>query len=355
VAGGEARAVGVGADGALPLPWLREPLAQALRLDRSHALLVHAPQDMGQLDLALALAQAWLCEQGARAPCGQCRGCRLVRQRSHPDLRIVVPESLRVRFDWLVEDDPLQRAGAKPSREIKIADVREAIEWTQRSAGSPRGRVLVIHPAEAINPAAANALLKTLEEPPGLLRIVMAGGDPERLLPTLRSRMQRLRLPAPGREEALAWLEGQGASQAGRALAVAGGGPLAALALHEAGFDERSLDDLPRALARGDAQPLLGHPVPMVIDLLQRVAHDAMAQAVGATPLYFDPARMPAPAPLAGLTQWERELLRVARDAEHPWHAPLLVEALVTKGARCWPAAAATPRDGRGHSLHSRR
>ncbi|HEX6019633.1 MAG TPA: DNA polymerase III subunit delta', partial [Burkholderiaceae bacterium] len=167
-------------DGALPLPWLRVPLARALRLDRSHALLVHAPQDVGQFDLALTLAQAWLCEHPERAPCGQCNACRQVHQRSHADLRIVVSEALRVQFEWVAEDDPLLRASAKPSREIKIEQVREAIEWTQRSAGSARGRALVIHPAEALNPSSANALLKTLEEPPGSLRIVMAGSDPQR-------------------------------------------------------------------------------------------------------------------------------------------------------------------------------
>jgi DNA polymerase-3 subunit delta' len=353
VAGGEHKAVGVAADGGLPLPWLREPLAQALQLDRSHALLIHAAQDVGQFDLALTLAQARLCEQSARAPCGQCGSCRQARQRSHPDLRIVVPELLRVQFDWLGEDEPQQRSGAKPSREIKIDQVREAIEWTQRSASSARGRVLVIYPAQAINATAANALLKTLEEPPGSLRIVMAGGDPEHLLPTLRSRVQRLplRTPEPGRT--LSWLQAQGVAKAVRALAVAGGSPLAALALHAAGLDERVLDDLPSAIARGDAQALLGQPLPLVIDLLQKMVHDTMAQAMGAKPLFFDPARMPATAGLADLTQWHRELLRVARNADHPWHAPLLVEALVTKGARCWSAAAVPARRNRGPSLHS--
>jgi DNA polymerase-3 subunit delta' len=353
VAGGEPKAVGVAPDGSLTLPWLREPLTQALRLDRSHALLVHAPQNVGQLELALALAQAWLCEQPELRPCGHCGACRLVRQRSHPDLRIVVPEALRLQFEWLGDDDPLLRASTKPSREIKIEQVREATEWTQRSAGSTRGRALVIYPAEAINPTAANALLKTLEEPPGRLRIVMAGGDPEHLLPTLRSRVQRVRIAAPAAAQVLAWLNAQGVAQASRALAVAGDSPLAALALHEAGLDEQVLDDLPRAVARGDAQTLLGKPLPMVIDLLQRVAHDAMARAAGAKPLFFDPGHVPPGAALLLLVAWQRELLRVARHDEHPWHALLLVEALVTKGAGCWPAAAATAHRSRGHSLHS--
>ena len=353
MAGGEPKLVGVAADGSLPLPWLREPLTRALKFERSHALLVHAAQNVGQLELALLLAQAWLCEHPERSPCGQCNACRLVRLRSHPDLRIVVPEALRLQFDWLGEDDPLLRAGAKPSREIKIEQVRDAIEWTQRSASSARGRALVMHPAEAINLTAGNALLKTLEEPPGRLRIVLAGGDPEHLLPTLRSRLQRLRVDMPSVQQASAWLQAEGVQQAGRALAVAGGSPLAALALHEAGLDEQALDGLPRAVARGDAQALLGKPLPMVIDLLHRVAHDAMACAAGAEALFFDVARVPAGAALAALVEWQRELLRVARHDDHPWNAPLLVEALVTKGARCWPAASASAPRGGAPSIHS--
>lgn len=353
MAGGEPKAVGVAGDGSLPLPWMRAPLDQALRLKRSHALLVHADQDVGQSELALSLAQAWLCEHTERAPCGRCAACRQVHQRSHPDLRIVVPEVLRVRFDWLVEDDPLHRANAKPGREIKIEQVRESIEWTQRSAGSARGRVLVIFPAEAIHAVSANALLKTLEEPPGSLRIVMAGGDPQRLLPTLRSRVQRLRVAAPDPAQALAWLSAQGAAPARRALAVCSGGPLAALALHEADLDDATLDQLPAAVARGDAQALLGKPLPLVIDLLQRVAHDAMARAAGGAAHYFDGATVPTGASLSALAQWQRELLRVARHDDHPWHAALLVEALVTNGARCWSSAAAPARQPSAHWLHS--
>jgi DNA polymerase-3 subunit delta' len=353
VAGGDPKPVGVAAEGTLSLPWLREPLSQALQQSRSHALLLYAAQDIGQFDLALTLAQAWLCERPDQAPCGQCAACRQVRQRTHPDLRIVVPEALRVQFDWLVEDDPLSRASAKPSREIKIDQVREAIEWTQRSASSPRGRALVMHPAEAINPAAANALLKTLEEPPGQLRIAMTASDPEHLLPTLRSRVQRVRVNVPPTAQALAWLAAQGSAEAVRALAVTGGSPLAALALHEAGLDDAALDALPRAVAGGDAQALLGKPVAMVLDLLQRVAHDAMAISAGAQPRFFDAATMPIGAAMPALTEWQRELLRVARDAEHPWHAPLLVEALVTKGARCWPVASSTSQRSKGHSIHS--
>src|SRR5512138_2444977 len=244
MAGGDAKAVGVDADGTLPLPWLGSALKRALQIERSHALLLHAAIDVGQLDLALCVAQGWLCEQRDRAPCGRCGSCRLVRQRTHPDLCVVVP-------------DALSRAAAKPSRDIRIEQVRDAIEWTQRSASTPHGRALVLAPVEALNVASASALLKTLEEPPGALRIALAGRDPERLLPTVRSRVQRLRVDVPATSQSLAWLQQQGLPASARALAVAGDSPIAAAALVQAGLDDRVLDALPRAVASGDPQALM--------------------------------------------------------------------------------------------------
>jgi DNA polymerase-3 subunit delta' len=346
--------IGAADDGTLPLPWLRAALSQVQRQSRSHALLLHAGVPVGQLELALALAQGWLCEH-PQPPCGRCTSCRHVRARTHPDLWIVVPDVLRFRYDWLTEDDPLLKAGAKPSREIRVDQVRDAIEWSHRSAGSVRGRALVLHPADALNAAAANALLKTLEEPPGLLRIVLTGSDPERLLPTLRSRVQRHRLQAPAPSEALDWLAAQDVPDAGLLLSVAGGSPLEALAMMHEGFDGPLLMDLPRRVALGDARSLVDKPVPRVVDLLLKITHDALSQAVGGTPRYFDAQGMPKPAALAALQRWRLELHRVARHDDHPWNAGLVIEALVTNGARCWSSAGMRRVDRSAHSIHSAR
>jgi DNA polymerase-3 subunit delta' len=352
VAGGEAQGVGVDDEGRLPMPWLDAALRQAQQLTLSHALLVHAGAPAGQFELAQALSQGWLCERDP-APCGRCTACRQVRQRTHPDHKVVVPEALRLALGWLVDDDPLLRSGAKPSRELKVEQIREAIEWSQRSAGTRGVRALVLHPGDALNGAAANALLKTLEEPPGGLRIVLTGHDPERLLPTLRSRVQRVRIALPTAGQALAWLQAQGVEEGAAPLAAAGGSPVEALALAGEGFDARVLGMLPRQVAQGDASMLQGKPVPRVVDLLLKLAHDAMAQAVGAAPRFFAAEALAAPAPLARLQAWRLELLRVARHDEHPWNAALLIEALVTNGARCW-ARPATARPARGgQSLHS--
>jgi DNA polymerase-3 subunit delta' len=149
------------------------------------------------------------------------------------------------------------------------------------------------------------------------------------------------------------WLAAQGAAAGAPTLAVAGGSPLAAQALIEAGFSEHDLLALPRTVAHGDAQGLIGKPLPLAIDLLLRIAHDAMSQAAGAAPRFFDAAQMPPAAPLQALQSWHRELLRAARHDEHPWNASLLVEALVTNGARCWASVHRPARRGTGHSIHS--
>jgi DNA polymerase-3 subunit delta' len=344
--------IGVADDGTLPLPWLQAALPQVQRQTRSHALLLHASVPVGQLELALALAQGWLCER-PQPPCGRCASCRHIRARTHPDLWIVVPDLLRLRYDWLTEDDPLLKAGVKPSREIRVEQVRDAIDWSHRSAGSTRGRALVLHPADALNPAAANALLKTLEEPPGRLRIVLTGSDPERLLPTLRSRVQRHRLQVPTPKEALDWLAANDVPDAAQLLAVAGGSPLEALAMMHEAFDAQTLRELPRRVAVGDASALIGKPIPRVVDLLLKVAHDAQVQAVGGVPRYFDAQRMPGPADLAALQRWRQELLRVARHDDHPWNAGLAIEALVTNGARCWSDAGGRRMNRPAHSIHS--
>ena len=127
------------ADGQLPLPWLAAPLHQALTQGRSHALLLQGPAGVGQFDLALLLAQAWLCEQRAtpdQPGCGRCASCRLLKSRSHPDFQVLLPEALRepLGFGALEAEGAEPKASkAKPSREIKIEAVRQVLSFSQVS------------------------------------------------------------------------------------------------------------------------------------------------------------------------------------------------------------------------------
>lgn len=348
----------VGADGTLPLPWLDATLRETLQTRHAHALLLQGPRGVGQFELALSLAQAWLCEAEPAAalpqPCGRCASCRLVQARSHPDLLVLLPDALRESLGWDAADadDTGAKVGksaktTKPSKEIKVEAVRAAVAFAQITTARGRCKVVLVHPAERMNEVSANTLLKTLEEPPGKARFVLACSEPDALLATIRSRCQvvPMRLPAP--ELALAWLTqigGVSALDAGVMLAAVGGQPQEALEWLMQGVDAAQWTRLPGTVARGEAALIAAWPLPRVVDALQKLCHDAACLAVGAPPRYFPPAALPARAAPLALAEWSRELARVARHADHPWNAGLLIESLVQQGQR-----ALATRAGRAH------
>lgn len=341
-----------------PLPWLAAPLRQALQTQRAHALLVHGPQGVGQFEMALTLANAWLCESVssdiATRPCGHCASCLLVRARSHPDLLVLVPEALREELGWNA-DEASEEGGSgrgeasgkrKPSKDIRVEEVRRIVTFAQTTAARSLGKVVVVYPAERMNGVSANALLKTLEEPPGNLRFVLAGSSVDALLPTIRSRCQAVRLGIPETSVAAAWLQAQGITQPEVLLAAAGGQPEEALRWFREGLDAQAWLALPEQLARGDAAGLPAWPLPRVVDMLFKVCHDAMRSAVGAAPRYFPAASMGQKVCSAALTRWYRELCRIARHAEHPWQAALTIEMLVMQAQ----TALSVPKSAGGRS-----
>lgn len=325
---------------ALPLrPWLGEPLRAALASQQAHAIWLHGPAGVGQFDLALALAQAWLCEAGSasgspQAACGQCASCRLVRSRSHPDLMVLVPEALRESLGWNAGDDE-EGGGSegsskrKPSKDIRVEEVRRIVSFAQTTAARGRGKVVLLFPAERMNAISANALLKTLEEPPGELRFVLAGASTDALLPTIRSRCQSLRLGVPDAQVAAGWLASQGVGQPEVLLAAAGGQPEEALAWSKEGLDARIWLGLPVQLMRGEVGGLSAWPIARVVDALFKVCHDAMRAAAGSPPVYFPQSEPQFKANPEALARWYDELCRLARHAEHPWQGALTIEWLV--------------------------
>ena len=333
------------------LPWLATPLATGLA-SRGHALLLHGPGGVGQYQLGWALAAAWLCEaadRGAQA-CGQCGSCHLMATHAHPDFHLQLPAALREAHGWAALDDAEESAKAgktkaKPSKEIRIGEVQAALDWCHMTSSRGRAKVLLIHPAQSMNLVAANALLKTIEEPARGLRIVLTAQDDEALLPTLRSRCQRVRLELPPAAQALAWLTERGVARPEVLLAASGGQPLDALAMSTEGVDSAAWERLPGAVRCGAAAGLSDWPLPRLIDAMQKLCHDLMCVRAGAAPRHFSSASLaplvqrdqPAWPALAG---WARELTQAARFDAHPWHAGLRNEALVGQGARLWQ----TPR-----------
>lgn len=202
------------------LPWIKTQQAllrgahAANRL--AHALLIHEAPGAGGEVLASWVARLVLCSQ-AQAPCQACESCRRAALETHPDL-------IRLR--------PL-----KESRQIRIEQVRELAADLALTSYQGGYKVAILCPADALNRAAANALLKTLEEPTSRTLLVLVATHPSRLPATLLSRCQRIPVPAPGRAEAVAWLQGlRGPADWNAALDALGEAPL-----HAAEADPQAL------------------------------------------------------------------------------------------------------------------
>ena len=335
--------------GALRLPWLDAAVDATLAHQRGHATLLHASPGIGAFEFGLELARGWLCEGVGRRPCGTCGSCRLIEGRVHPDLFVLLPEIQRRERGWPLGDDKLdgEDAKRKPSRQIKIEAVRALIDWSTKTSARGRGKVALLHPAEAINLFAASALLKTLEEPPGGTRLILTAADPSALLPTVLSRCQRVRLPPPSAAEGTAWLAARSVALPEALLAGCVGRPLDAWALAQAGVDGAAWAALPGAVARGQTQALSSWPVPTWLDALHKLCHDAMARCVGGSTRYFAEADVPKAASLEALLAWARELDRVARHADHPWNEGLLLDALVGQGRQALAPGALPARERR--------
>jgi DNA polymerase-3 subunit delta' len=328
--------------GRLP-PWLAPAFAEAAQAWRGHALLLHGAAGVGQFDLGLALATSRLCEappanRTGGLACGRCASCALISARSHPDLLVLVPEAQRALWDSGAGDDRETGAGAskaKPSQEIKVDAIRDVVEFAQQTASRGAVKVVLIYPAEQMNAIAANTLLKTLEEPAGGTRFVLASGHIEDLLPTVRSRCQLVRLPLPPADLSVQWLQEQGVKDAAVVLAAAGGQPQLALERAQGGWDAQTWARWPRSLAgaNADSSTAMQWPLPWLVDALGKLCHDAACMSAGGSPRFFPPDAVPQGLDLHLLARWSQELARHARQAQHPLNHHVQAMALI-QGAK---------------------
>ncbi|MFT4808518.1 MAG: DNA polymerase-3 subunit delta' [Paraglaciecola sp.] len=172
-------------------PWLEatfKQLSARIAADKlHHALLIQGPSGLGKSNFALQFAQLLLCKtkQGHKV-CGHCQSCLLNAANTHPDLH-------------LVESD----------KQIGVDQIREAIKKLVSSAHMSGAKVLIIYDAHTMTDSSANALLKTLEEPTANTFLLLTTDKPERLLPTIKSRCEKLALPLPSLDLTLAWVKTQ--------------------------------------------------------------------------------------------------------------------------------------------------
>jgi len=304
-----------------------------------HAVLVYGGDGWGQLEFSRALAQSLLCESPKpdRSACGRCPACGWFSLGNHPDFRLVVPESMAAE----VEEEGTE-PGKKKSDQIRIEQVRDLADFLAVGTHRAGSRVILIYPAEAMNPNTQNALLKNLEEPPPETVFLLATAQPDRLLPTVRSRCLKFPMSPPDAREALRWLKEQGVERAEAALAAFGGAPLAALSgaeserdrlafiegLRRPGFDPIALAE---SVQRVPPWDLVGWLQRWSYDLLLARASGEVRYHLGQEKSLLEISQRCEPAKVAG---YLRTLAQARALARHPLNPKLFVEDLLLQYRR---------------------
>ena len=221
------------------------------RAQLPHALLIAGQRGIGKFDLARSFAASLLCEARTESgsACGRCPACGWLAQGNHPDLRLLQPSALAEGEE--AEAAAGDAAGKKKaSQQITIDQVRALDEFLHVGTHRHGARVVLLNPAEAMNRATANAILKALEEPIAGTLFILVSSEPHRLLPTIRSRCQTISMRSPPAPSAIAWLRHAGVRDGEQWLALAGGSPLLALELSAKG-ERALLDSLLGQVAHG--------------------------------------------------------------------------------------------------------
>lgn len=194
-----------------PYPWQAAQWQQFTELFISnlmpHAFIVSAQSGLGIEKFALAMGQFVLCAKpNADQLCGSCKACLLLKAGSHPDLKIIVPE--------------------EKSDQLKVDQVREVNNFLAQTSQQGTWKVVILDPAHAMNPSAANALLKNLEEPAQKTLFILVTTQAQKILPTLRSRCRQFTISPADIELATTWLINKGVKNAQELLAYLGNYPL---------------------------------------------------------------------------------------------------------------------------------
>ena len=294
-----------------------------------HAILLAGPDGLGKGDFARRLSRSLVCAEVTDTgdACGRCVACRQAEAGSHPDQRTLTPE--------------------EPGKMINIDAIRELTAKSVLSAQEGGYRVFLIEPAEAMNRAATNALLKTLEEPSSRTVLILVSSHPDRLAATIRSRCQLLKFNIPAAADVRTWLaERIGESGLDELLAISGGAPLRALQAREQGWleESRRICQELLSLKRRETNPISiveeweKRPLSLLSDSLKRCLSDLVKFASGLRDamIYHPGMRddlqcLGEGIDLQMLYSFNDELLRMDRDSSHNLNVQMQLEYLVNR------------------------
>jgi len=315
-------------------------------LDRlPHAVLLVGPVGVGKAAFAEQLAALLLCESitPQLTACGECQACGWLDAGNHPDFRRVAPDG-----DDEAEEGANEKGSEKTkkrgARIIRIDQIRELESFVFVGSHRDGNRVVLITEAEAMNPAAANSLLKILEEPPVSVYFILVSSRTKSLLPTLRSRCRVIPFGAPDAAAAAAWLAGAGLQeQAARYLKLAGGAPMRVAQWKDQGQlapIDALVDSLisppvdPVALAarwdgllKGDGLFRMENLVEGVQRWLFDLAQERLTGEIRYHGGWPRPRAVQSLSPIALLAAW-REINQFRRSARHPLNQLLFLEDL---------------------------
>jgi|LWDU01.1.fsa_nt_gi DNA polymerase-3 subunit delta' len=298
-----------------------------------HALLLRGRAGVGKLDFAIQLSHALLCQQSSiEQACGTCSSCLWLGEGTHPDFKLISPED-----DSNRESYTKKKTGKKT--QISVDQIRQLNDYLSLSTHQVKGRrIILITPAEALNLASANALLKMLEEPPANTLFLLVASQPQRLLPTIMSRCQVVDFPIPAKADAMAWLAEQGVHNPEAILAYAGGAPLAALQMQS---QLEANDNLLKQLSTGEKlNPFASAPLFLsagmdgAIQLIQKWIFDLMSCKLTESVHYYASQAPTLQAlcksvNLSALVQFQRSLVEARRAANHPLSNEMQLENLL--------------------------
>ncbi|MEI7842759.1 MAG: DNA polymerase III subunit delta' [Gallionellaceae bacterium] len=320
-------------------PWQSETWQslQGFRGRMPHALLLKGAQGIGKLEIGLIFAQSLLCSKPSESgmPCCQCDSCRWFEQGTHPDFRLIQPDALSA-----LEEGKEKEGGKKPSREISVDQIRELATFANLSAHQGGYRIILVHPAEAMNTNSANALLKTLEEPTDRLFFILVSHKPQQLLATILSRCLSLVVNTPSIEMGTAWLKAQGVKNPEIALALSGFAPLQALQQSELGEEAEEINSLIAEIqiphkfnALAIAEKLQRTAPNLVVHCLQQWCYDlASAKLTGRVRYFPDKldliTKLSADISSMQLLRFQSELKIAKRESFHPLNARLQFESI---------------------------